>query len=523
MTFAISMSAHDPTDGELLTRFATSADQAAFEALVRRHIDWVYAAALRITRDPANAEDVTQAVFWSLAQKAPFLAHRSYVGGWLHEAARLAACALLRSERRRKERERVIAQQNAETQTPLARNDLQDQLDAAIARLPAHDRSVILLRFLQRKTHEEIALQLGITAEAARKRVVRALEKLRLTLRPQENREALGAALIAGSTIKARSELLAAVLSGKVSTKAALLAKGITAMQKRFALKLVLAAAAIAACAGIIVGAHAMAQTTPPPANPQTAMPSPAVTPPIVAEDSTPANAPQVARAAFGGGGGGPRRAGDGGGMVPGIASIRGERGPKYDITVTTTLEGAVTAQVKDKNGKLIFDGSFVAAADRAKFPTDALPVIDQLNKEEELGKQNQPNPMGLMAAPTAQSLDSIRQQLGATDDQWAGLQDRIGLILKLQNYLSNGKNASWQWNPTATSDADNPIQGPVRDLTNALADNSTKPEDLDAKVDAIRSARREVEDSLAKNRQKLEAAVTPRQKAVLVNLQILE
>src|SRR5947209_7648971 len=71
-------------DQELLHDYAEKGSEAAFAALVRRHIDLVYSAALRMVVDPHLAEDVTQAVFLAVAKAAQKLEHRLVLSGWLH-------------------------------------------------------------------------------------------------------------------------------------------------------------------------------------------------------------------------------------------------------------------------------------------------------------------------------------------------------------------------------------------------------------------------------------------------------
>ena len=94
-------------DAALLRRYAEEKSEEAFAALVRRHIDFVHAAALRQARGNAPlAQDVTQAVFTDLARKAATLARHEVVVGWLHTATRYAAAKAIRAESRRHVRER---------------------------------------------------------------------------------------------------------------------------------------------------------------------------------------------------------------------------------------------------------------------------------------------------------------------------------------------------------------------------------------------------------------------------------
>ena len=75
------------TDQQLLSDYAGCRSETAFAELVRRHVDFVYSAAVRMVRDAHLAEDVTQTVFVALAQNAQSLMDRPVLSGWLHRTA----------------------------------------------------------------------------------------------------------------------------------------------------------------------------------------------------------------------------------------------------------------------------------------------------------------------------------------------------------------------------------------------------------------------------------------------------
>lgn len=180
----------EPTDMALLRQYVREGSQDAFTALVRRRIDMVYCAALRQVKNPATAQDVSQGVFITLARKAGGLVDRDVVlSAWLLRATHLMALDTLRRERRRRRHEQQAATMNANQ--PFAERDdsrwdeISPLLDRAMMGLRESDRRAIALRFFEGRGAREIGALQGISEEAARQRVWRAVERLRQRLGTQ--------------------------------------------------------------------------------------------------------------------------------------------------------------------------------------------------------------------------------------------------------------------------------------------------------------------------------------------------
>src|SRR5438105_227287 len=105
------------SDNELIRRSDAGGLEAAFAQLVERYAGLVYSTARRVTNAPDLARDATQIVFIDLLRKLPHVralldreasaaASPAVLAGWLHRAARFEALELIRSETRRKAREK---------------------------------------------------------------------------------------------------------------------------------------------------------------------------------------------------------------------------------------------------------------------------------------------------------------------------------------------------------------------------------------------------------------------------------
>src|ERR1051325_314152 len=170
----------EANDMDLLRDYARNRSEQAFRALVERHINVVYAVALRQVKNAQLAEDVAQAVFIVLAEKAAAIPKNTILAGWFFRATRFAAANALRAEARREHWEQKAAQM--EPQSP-SESELEEQaapmLNEALEQLPELDRAAILLRFFESKSMEEVGRTLGTTESAAKMRLSRAVEKLR--------------------------------------------------------------------------------------------------------------------------------------------------------------------------------------------------------------------------------------------------------------------------------------------------------------------------------------------------------
>lgn len=169
------------TDRQLLREYTGSHSESAFTELVERHVDLVYSAALRMVRDTHLAEDVSQGVFMALAQNAPQLIDRPVLSGWLHRTAQNIAAQTVRTDVRRRVREQESAAMNEalSTESDATWELIVPHLDVALGELNEPDRDVLMLRYFEKKSAREMGGILGISEEAAQRRVSRAVERLR--------------------------------------------------------------------------------------------------------------------------------------------------------------------------------------------------------------------------------------------------------------------------------------------------------------------------------------------------------
>lgn len=176
----------DVSDHELLRAFAREGAQAAFTAIVNRHLGLVYSVARRHLRSPQLAEDVAQSVFIDLARNARRIDSGTPLVAWLHVVSRRNAIDVVRREARRRARERAAVETSIAEFADLMKpssvgwSSVEPLLDEAVEALKPADRAAILLRYFENKSLCEVGTAMGTTADAAQKRVTRALDRMRL-------------------------------------------------------------------------------------------------------------------------------------------------------------------------------------------------------------------------------------------------------------------------------------------------------------------------------------------------------
>jgi len=212
-------------DGQLLQQYTGEGSESAFGELVKRHIDLVYAAALRVVNGDAHlAQDVTQTVFMDLARQAGRLPPGVVLPGWLHRHTCFRAATAVRTERRRRTREQTaMAMRALDDNTEPPWEQIAPYLDECLNQLNPSDRDAIVLRFLKRQDFRAVGAALGVSEDAAEKRVSRALDRLRGLLSRRGvalSAVALTAVLAAEAVTAAPAALAAGVTSAALEAVA---------------------------------------------------------------------------------------------------------------------------------------------------------------------------------------------------------------------------------------------------------------------------------------------------------------
>jgi RNA polymerase sigma factor (sigma-70 family) len=178
-----AVDAQDLTDDILLERYTSRRDEAAFAALVRRHGPLVLGTCRRVLHHEQDAEDAFQAVFCVLARRARSIHHRAALGAWLHAVTYRIARKARAGRERRPMSETPFPDVPAEERSPeWLWREIQPVLDEEVNRLPEKYRHAFVLCYLEERTTEQAAAQLGCPQGTVLSRLARARERLRTRL-----------------------------------------------------------------------------------------------------------------------------------------------------------------------------------------------------------------------------------------------------------------------------------------------------------------------------------------------------
>src|SRR5262249_6286251 len=183
---AVTPDERDLSDGELLDRFRSRREETAFALLVQRHGPMVLGLCRRLLHDADEADDAFQATFLVLARRADAIRQATSVASWLYGVARrIAVHARARATRRRTQERRSSAMPRPEPCDELTWQELRSVLDEELDQLPEKYRTPVILCYLEGKSHDQAARELGCPRTSLSSRLGKARELLqqRLTRR----------------------------------------------------------------------------------------------------------------------------------------------------------------------------------------------------------------------------------------------------------------------------------------------------------------------------------------------------
>jgi RNA polymerase sigma factor (sigma-70 family) len=165
-------------DAELLGRFVQARDEAAFEAIVRRHGPMVLAVCRRRLGNYADAEDAFQAVFLVLARDAPRIGNRESLPGWLFRVAYLVALRMMGKNARRRSMPLPELVGGGDHADALVREEMRSILEEEVNALTDRFRSPVVLCYLEGRSNSEAAALLGCPKGTIDSRLATARKRL---------------------------------------------------------------------------------------------------------------------------------------------------------------------------------------------------------------------------------------------------------------------------------------------------------------------------------------------------------
>jgi RNA polymerase sigma factor (sigma-70 family) len=412
-----TLAAHQYDDAELLSQYRDQRDPAALDALVRKHAPLVLSACRKVLPE-ADADDVFQATFLILMRDAKAIRTGQSVGSWLYGVAHRLALQAKTSQARRTRLE-AKARHRSEAGLPdLTWKEACAALHEELDRLPDAYRLPLLLCYLDGKSRDEAAAELGWSLNRVRGQLERG--RLRLKSRLEKRGVALSAGLLAvvvGNSVTASgpsSQLIQSAINamaGRPSAGARALVHGVPKMMT--SIKFAVAAGAV--CLGLGFG---LGQTPPTADAQQISKDAPPSATPAKGVATDPSTAPTE--------------------VTGRVLNADGEPCPNAQITCTagTKLVGAVLTADKDGRFRLTLTAEqrkeVVAIVASAKGLAPDWAVLDYDARQADLTLRLRPDDVpvtGRIATLENQPLNNITVEvvrIGRVDDLTAWLEKNV-------------------------------------------------------------------------------------------------
>jgi len=171
------------TDAAIVRR-AIEGDERAMRLLWNQHAAHVDAVVRRLAADPDLAEDIAQEVWIQIFRALPSWRGDAKFSTWVHRVAINRTLNALRRTKRLAATETAIEEDSAYVEQDADRSMLAQSIDEAARQLSPGARTVFLLHDVEGYTHEEIAMELGITPGGSKSQLFKARAKLRRLLAP---------------------------------------------------------------------------------------------------------------------------------------------------------------------------------------------------------------------------------------------------------------------------------------------------------------------------------------------------
>ena len=169
------------SDAELVALYIKSKGPEYLTELFKRHGDIVYRTALRIMKNPSDAEDILQTVYCKMITNLHLYKGTGSVIGWMLQVVIHTCYNQLQSEKSRYNREKKIMSERVQTTSP-KNHELKEMIENHLNKLPEIYKAPITLQIMEGLSIKEVSEALEIPEKTIRSQIARGLEKLKVSL-----------------------------------------------------------------------------------------------------------------------------------------------------------------------------------------------------------------------------------------------------------------------------------------------------------------------------------------------------